>query len=181
MRQDHGIGALVIEQRRAAKIVEGHHFTDHDPVIAAVHLLVFLAVKTRRAIGEHRRTALARFELDLGEAIFLGPGEIVGEINLVRRQYVDREMACLFEHLVTVGAFVDAPQHQRRIEGYRVEAVGGHPDLAPGGGGGGHHGHPGGEIAQCPAKGAWVEGRFSGCTNAVIRHARLPDCFQEQS
>ena len=54
----------MIEQRRTAKIIEGHHLADHDPMVAAVHLLVFLAVKTRRAIGENRRAPLTRLVLD---------------------------------------------------------------------------------------------------------------------
>ena len=68
----------MIEQRRTAKIIKGHHLADHDPMVAAVHLLVFLTVKTRRAIGEYRRATLSRLVFDQGEAVFTGAREIVG-------------------------------------------------------------------------------------------------------
>ena len=58
VRQHSRIGALVIQQRRPAQIIEGDDLADQDPVVAAVHLLVLLAVKPRRTIGEYRRAAL---------------------------------------------------------------------------------------------------------------------------
>ena len=86
-------------------------------------------------------------------------------MHLVRRQHIHGKVAGLLEHGMAVGALVDAPQHQRRVEGYRVETVGRHAHLAPGDGGGGDHGHASGKIAQGATKGPWVE---------YVRHARLP-------
>ena len=55
-------------------------------------------------------------------------------------------------------------QHQRWVERYRVETVGGHTHLLTALSGGGDHGDPRGEVAQRTAKGARIKWR---------RHARL--------
>ncbi|MNF82012.1 hypothetical protein D3C84_643050 [compost metagenome] len=169
VRQHHRVGALVIEQWRASEIIKRHHLADHDPVIAAIDLLEFFTVKTRRAIDKHRGAAFAGLEFDFSEAVLLGSCEVVRQVDLVGGQHVHRKVAGGFEHAMAARTLVDAPQDQWRVQGHRVETVGRHTDLAAIFSGSGDHGHAGGEVTQGPAERAGIE---SGITKTG--HARLP-------
>ncbi|MNT82926.1 hypothetical protein D3C72_2227260 [compost metagenome] len=78
VRQHHRIGALVIEQRRATEIVEGHYLADQDDVVATIDLLVQLALETCGAIGKQRRTTDAPVERHALELVIARAGELVG-------------------------------------------------------------------------------------------------------
>ncbi|MCY1405627.1 hypothetical protein D9M71_208720 [compost metagenome] len=160
MRQDHGIDALVIEQRRAAKIVEGQHLADQYHVVAAIHLLVHLALETRRAVGEQRRTADTGLVTHPLELVVARAGELIGEVDLVGSEDVHREVAGLLEHRQAAGTLVNAPEDQRRLQGDRVEAVGGDARTGAIGRCGGDYGDASGEIAQGTAEGAGIEESF---------------------
>ncbi|MCY1451230.1 hypothetical protein D9M71_680860 [compost metagenome] len=152
----------MVDQRRAAEIVERNHLAEHDPVVAAIHHLPLLALEARRAVGEQRRTALADLVIDTGELVFPRPGEVIGQVDLVGGKDVHREMAGLAEYLVAAGALVDAPENQRRVQRYGVETVGRHAGLGAGSAGGSDDGDAGGEVAQRATEVAWVEARLSG-------------------
>ncbi|MNY32952.1 hypothetical protein D3C86_1672000 [compost metagenome] len=131
-------------------------------MVAAVHLLETLALEACRAVGEQRRAAQAGFVADAGELVLLRAGEVVGQLDLVGGEDVYREVAGGLEHGLAAGALVDAPQHQRRLQRHRVEAVGGHPDLLAGRAAGGDDGDAGGEVAEGAAEHSGVEAGCAG-------------------
>ncbi|MNQ99887.1 hypothetical protein D3C85_1156390 [compost metagenome] len=111
MRQHHGITALVIDQRRAAVIFKLLHLADHDPVVASIHMLVVGTLEIARTIVELRCAAEATVVFDAVEFVCLGPGEMIGQGNLVRSQDVDCEVTGCLEYFPGAGAFVQAPEN----------------------------------------------------------------------
>ena len=63
-------------------------------------------------------------ELDLVESCVIGTRKMFGQILLVRRQDMDGKMLGFEIRSERVAGFGDAPQHQRRLQGYRCKAVG---------------------------------------------------------
>ena len=87
-----------------------------------------------------------------------GPGEGIGQMPLVPAQDVDGEVLDGQEDLKAVGLAVQAEQHQGRVEGHRVEGVGGQTQQAPVGRDRRHHRDAGGEAPHGGAKRAGIEG-----------------------
>ncbi|MNZ81026.1 hypothetical protein D3C78_996820 [compost metagenome] len=158
----------MVDQRRAAVVLVALHLADHDPVVAAVDVLEVAALEVARAAIEHRGVAQAAGVFDAGELVFLRAGEVVGQGDLVRGEQVDGEVAGGLEHLPGAGALVQAPEDQRRLEGHRVEAVGGDADLVPVRAAGGDDGHPAGEVAEGAAKLAGVHAVLCSSHEALL-------------
>ena len=165
MRQHHGIGALVVEQRIAPAILVGHHLADHDPVVAPVDDLVLLALEAGGGVFQQNGAPDARPVRHARIAVIPGAGKLVGQGDLANRQHVDGEVRGLRKDRVAARTLVDAPEDERRIERHRVEAVGGDPDL-PTVGTGRHDRDAGGEVAQRPTE-------FPGVDHGLCNRGRL--------
>ena len=85
---------------------------------------------------------------DAGKLVRLCPGKMVGQADLLRGQQIDGEMTGLFKDSPGAGALVQAPEDQRWIEGYGVEAVGRDADLLPVRTAGGDDGYARGKVTQ---------------------------------
>ncbi|MCY1311462.1 hypothetical protein D9M70_617640 [compost metagenome] len=86
---------------------------------------------------------LERFELVAGAF-----GETVGQHLLVSCQNVHGKVRALGKGVCRGGILVDAPQHHRRVDRYRVETVGSQSIVLTIQATGGNDGHAGGEGAQ---------------------------------
>ena len=165
MRQHHGIGTLVVEQRITPVVLVGHHLADHDPVVAPVDDLVLLALEAGRGVFQQNGAADTGPVRHPRVAVISRAGELVGQGDLAHRQHVDGEVRSLRKDRVAARTLVDAPEDERRIERHRVEAVGGDPDL-PAVGAGRHDRDAGGEVAQRPTK-------FPGVGHGLCNRDRL--------
>ena len=151
MRQHHGIGALVVEQRIAPAVLVGHHLANHDPVVTPLDDLVPLALEAGGGAFQQNGASDARPVRHARIAIIPGAGKLVGQRDLADGQHVDGEVRGLRKDRVAARALVDAPEDERRIERHGIEAVGGDPDL-PAIGTGRHDRDAGGEVAQRPTE-----------------------------
>src|SRR5690606_35631604 len=131
-------------------------------MIAALVAVLDTALEPRRAAYEqgYRTEALAVIQaLELGTG---GAPETVRPVGVTIAKHVHGKMLGGGEGRVAERLSPDAPEHQRRIQRYAVEAAGSHADRLAHRGPGGYHGDPGGEVAQ-------------GLTeNAGINHERPP-------
>src|SRR3546814_17915630 len=73
---------------------------------------------------------------------------MIGELVLIAGEDMHREVPCIHERIEAGRRSRDAPQHHRRVERYRVEAVGRHADIAAVGVDRGDDGDAGGEAAK---------------------------------
>ena len=142
------VAAAVEQQRRSPAGVEFDYFADEDHVVAAVVLVSGAAFEACRGPVEQRSAARAARQLEPGEFVFAGLGEAVRQRFLVGSEDVHRKMACRAERGQAGRLARQAPQHHRRVERDRVEAVGGNPDVVARAAAGGDDRYPGGERAQ---------------------------------
>ena len=124
-------------------------FTLADDPQKALFVLIFVV-----AFQQFESYVLAPFLIG-------GAGELVGQVDLVGCQDVDGKMRGLGKDRIAARPLDDAPEDQRRIQRYGIEAVGGHAHLPPACTGG-HDGDTGGKVAQCPPEGARIDGRRLG-------------------
>ncbi|MNE87776.1 hypothetical protein D3C80_1850140 [compost metagenome] len=85
-------------------------------MVTAVNLLIFLTLKACGTVGKQRHVTRADLHLNPGKFILAGAGETIGNIHLIGGQHVNGEVAGLFKDRVAAGAFINAPQYQRRIQ-----------------------------------------------------------------
>ena len=150
------------DQRRAAEAVEPHHLADEDHVVAAVVAIRRAAFESRRATGEQRHVTVAAFDGKAGEAVDAALGELVRDMLLVRRQDMNRKVLGGHKRRSVRRLAVEAPQHHRRIERDRVEAVGRQADVLALHATRGDHRDAGGERAQGLAELLGIDGRSVG-------------------
>jgi hypothetical protein len=110
--------------------------------------LRFAHSKSAAQPGIKRHAATAGLEIQAGEAVDARGGEAPRQLELLGGQDVDGVMAAAREGRHRQRRAAQAPQHQRRVQAHRVEAVGGQADRHPVGGARGDDGDPGGEQAE---------------------------------
>src|SRR5258708_31937789 len=97
-------------------------------MVAAVVARLVAAFEMRGAAGDPRRAVVGHDVRHIEEAVVMLAGEALGELDLVRRQYVDDEMRRLLEGGQALPIERLAPQHQRWLERHRGEGIDGEAD-----------------------------------------------------
>ena len=99
--------------------------TDQDHVVAGLDLLFQATIEPGNNAIEDRRTRRSPAPVDRIELVFAGTRETIRQVALVAGKHVDREPPRPREYLAPPGGRGDIDQHQRRLERYRGERVGG--------------------------------------------------------
>ncbi len=143
--------AGLVDQGRQVAAVIGKHLADEDHVVPAVVPECRAALKTGRALGEQGGRADSHVQRQPGKFVASLRGETTRQALLVGGQHMHVPVQALLEDRQAPGRLGQAPEHKRRIEGHRVETVGGNPDGRVVSGTRGDDGHPGREGAEgCP-------------------------------
>src|SRR5260370_15631236 len=96
---------------------------DEDDVVAAVMPVLVAALEMRGGADQHRCAAFRDHMVDLGELVLVRAGELVRQLDLVVRQYIDNEMRALLEGRQALRVERGAPQDERRGDSDRGEGV----------------------------------------------------------
>lgn len=132
----------------------------------------------RTAIGENRGVTGAGLPREANKTIRWPGGKAVGQILLIDRENVDRVMAGLAEGLEIVRTVVQAPQHQRRLQGNGGEGIDRQPDRMTVRVDRRDDGDAGGKAAKGIAQGAGIGLRLGHGVhygkNAVLSRLPLP-------
>ncbi len=125
-------------------------------MVAFVIAAAVVTFEPCQRVGKDGQSGGGKTIVDAGEPVALERGEALAEVELRCRQHVDDVVRAVAEHRQAVGAGCHAPQHQRRIERYRVERTRGDADewcavgVRVAGRARRDHGHAGGELRQRP-------------------------------
>src|SRR5882757_2220250 len=111
-------------------MTESHHLSHQYLVVASIIAKRQPALELRDAARKEWRPPDAAFELQIGEAILHARGESIGQRLLVCRQDMHGETRTLSEGAQRRRRAIEAPEHQRRFERDRIEAVGSYTDIA---------------------------------------------------
>ena len=124
-RHDSPVTPAVIDQRLGFRAIEIDHFAEEDGMVAALVFEPRAATEARGAAFDQRRAFGAVGNRETTELVLSAACEPVRHVLLVRREDMHRPAFRIAKRGQAVAVEREAPQYHRRIEGDRIEAVGG--------------------------------------------------------
>ncbi len=134
------------------------NFADDDRMIAAIQALGNSALDVTENTVKNRGAVRSLMPLEAGEFIDSFRREAPRELLLMFSQKIDRKGIPAFEAGIALRRFVDADQHQRRIERQRQKGIGRESVRAAASIECGNNGHAGGKMPHDAAQFLWIDG-----------------------